>query len=116
MAELTVNGARHELSLERERSLLQVLREELGLTGAKYACGEGACGACTVLLDGEPIHSCVTPAREADGRAVTTIEGLGTEDDLHPVQRAFVEEAAMQCGFCTPGMIVCAVALLERSP
>src|SRR2546430_17361567 len=102
MAELTVKGTRHELSLERERSLLQVLREELGLTGAKYACGEGARGACTVLLDGEPIHSCVTPAREAHGRAVTTIEGLGTEDGLRPVQRAFVEVTPMQCGFGTP--------------
>src|SRR5437764_14106614 len=116
MAELTVNGARHELSLERERSLLQVLREELGLTGAKYACGEGACGACTVLLDGEPIHSCVTPVGDAAGRAVTTIEGLTPPGALHPVQRAFAEAAAMQCGFCTPGMIVRAAALLERTP
>src|SRR5205809_7401998 len=104
MPELTVNGVRHELSLDRERSLLQVLREELGLTGAKYACGEGACGACTVLLDGEPVRACVTPAREATGRAVTTVEGLAAAAGLHPVQRAFAETAAFQCGDCTPGM------------
>src|SRR5438034_8126364 len=101
MPELTVNGVRHELSLDRERSLLQVLREELGLTGAKYACGEGACGACTVLLDGDPIHSCVTPVGGAAGHAITTIEGLGSADALHPLQQAFLETAAMQCGYCT---------------
>jgi isoquinoline 1-oxidoreductase len=114
MPEIIVNGVRHELSLEHERSLLQVLREELGLTGAKYACGEGACGACTVLLDGDPIHSCVTPVGDAAGREVTTVEGLGSPAGLHPVQRAFLETAAMQCGYCTPGMVVRAAALLER--
>src|SRR5947207_13602165 len=116
MPELTVNGARHELSLEPDRSLLQVLREELGLTGAKYACGEGACGACTVLVDGEPVRACVTQAREAAGRAVTTVEGLASAAGLHPVQRAFAETAAFQCGYCTPGMVVTAAALLDRNP
>jgi CO/xanthine dehydrogenase Mo-binding subunit/aerobic-type carbon monoxide dehydrogenase small subunit (CoxS/CutS family) len=115
MPELTVNGARHELSLDPERSLLQVLREELGLTGAKYACGEGACGACTVLLDGDPVFSCVTPVGDAIGRVVITVEGLGRPGGLHPVQRAFVDVAAMQCGYCTPGMVVRAAALLERT-
>src|SRR4029453_16966627 len=99
MPEIIVNGARHELSLDHERSLLQVLREELGLTGAKYACGEGACGACTVLLDGAPIHSCVTPVGDAAGREVTTVEGLETTAGPHPVQRAFLETAAMQGGY-----------------
>jgi nicotinate dehydrogenase subunit B len=112
---LNVNGVDRELSLEPDRSLLQVLREELGLTGAKYACGEGACGACTVLVDGQPVRSCVTPIAEAAGRAVATVEGLARVGELHPVQLAFVETAAMQCGFCTPGMVMGAVALLERT-
>ena len=116
MPAFTVNGVPRELSLEPHRSLLQVLREELHLTGAKYACGEGACGACTVLVDGDPVRSCVTPVGETVDRSVTTIEGLAPEGSLHPVQRAFLDTAAMQCGYCTPGMIMNAVALLGRVP
>jgi len=113
---LTVNGARHEVARAPERSLLYVLREELDLTGAKYACGEGQCGACMVLLDGEPHPACKTPLADVDGRAITTIEGIGDGGGLHAVQRAFLEVDAMQCGYCTPGMIVSAVALLARNP
>jgi nicotinate dehydrogenase subunit B len=111
-----VNGVPREVSLEKERSLLQVLREEIGLPGAKYACGEGACGACTVLLGAEPIRACVTSVREVADRDVTTIEGLAEEGRLHPVQTAFLDVGAMQCGYCTPGMILSAAALLERTP
>ena len=113
---MVVNRAVHELSLEPERSLLSVLREELGLTGAKPGCGEGVCGACTVLVDGEPVRSCITLAIDVAGRAVTTVEGLARDGMLHPVQRAFVEEGAMQCGYCTPGMILGVASLLEKSP
>ena len=113
---MVVNRAVHELSLEPERSLLSVLREELGLTGAKPGCGEGVCGACTVLVDGEPVRSCITLAIDVAGRAVTTVEGLARDGTLHPVQRAFVEEGAMQCGYCTPGMILGVASLLEKSP
>lgn len=113
--EITVNGRSHRVRPEPDRTLLVVLREELGLTGAKYGCGEGACGACTVLMDGAPVRSCVTAVAEADGRSVTTVEGLAS-DGLHPVQRAFLDEGAMQCGYCTPGMVMSAVALLQNEP
>ncbi|HCP62104.1 MAG TPA: isoquinoline 1-oxidoreductase [Actinobacteria bacterium] len=113
---LIVNGSPHELSLQPERTLLSVLRDELDLTGTKYGCGEGVCGACTVLLDGEPVHACRVAFEEAVGRSVTTVEGLATGAALHPVQQAFLEAGAMQCGFCTPGMIVRAVALLAVDP
>ena len=113
---ITVNGKLHSVDTEPERPLLEVLREDLGLTGTKYGCGEGQCGACTVLLDGKAIFSCLTPVSAADGRQVLTIEGLATSGKLHPVQQAFLEEGAMQCGYCTPGMIVRTVALLETSP
>lgn len=112
MAKLVVNGADHEIVDTAERSLLAVLREELDITSAKYGCGEGACGACTVLMDGQPVRACVTPARDAFGRQITTIEGLSAGGVLHPVQRAFIEESAMQCGYCTPAMILAAAALL----
>jgi isoquinoline 1-oxidoreductase len=112
----TVNGVHRELALEPDRSLLHVLREELHLTGAKYACGEGACGACTVLVDGDPVRACVTPVGETVNRSVTTVEGLAPEGSLHPVQRAFLDTAAMQCGYCTPGMIMNAVPLVGRIP
>lgn len=115
-AVVTVNGAAHPISLARERSLLFFLREELGLTGAKYGCGEGACGACTVLLDGQAVRACQVPVREAAGRQVTTIEGLAPPGGLHPVQQAFLDVGAMQCGYCTPGMILGAAALLEANP
>ena len=114
--QMVVNRAVHELSLEPERSLLSVLREELGLTGAKPGCGEGVCGACTVLVDGEPVRSCITPAVDVADRAVTTVEGLARDGLMHPVQRAFVEERAMQCGYCTSGMILGLASLLEKSP
>lgn len=113
---LRVNGERHEVFIEPNRILLDVLREELVLTGAKEACGTGACGACTVLLDGRPANSCITLAMEAEGKKIETIEGLSGEGDLHPLQRAFIEHHAFQCGFCTPGMILTARALLYRNP
>ena len=112
---LDVNGNQHLLAVEPERRLLSVLRDDLGLLGARLGCGEGECGACTVLADGEPVRSCVTTMAEVAGRRVTTVEGLSPQGRLHPVARAFVEEGALQCGFCTAGMIVSAVALLERN-
>jgi aerobic-type carbon monoxide dehydrogenase small subunit (CoxS/CutS family) len=116
VAELRVNGIDRPVTLDRERSLLLVLRDELGLTGTKYGCGEGECGACKVLLDGVAVRSCVTPVAEALGRSVTTIEGLSSGDRLHPVQQAFVDAGAFQCGFCIPGMIVAAASLLTQNP
>ncbi len=112
----TVNGKARQLDTEPERPLLEVLREDLGLTGTKYGCGEGQCGACTVLLDGRPVLSCITNVRAVRERSVTTIEGLAGDGALHPVQQSFVEEGAMQCGYCTPGMILQTVALLARHP
>jgi len=113
---LIVNGKERTITTDRQRSLLDVLREELHLTGAKYGCGEGRCGACTVIMDGKRILSCVTPVAQADKKSITTIEGLAKGDSLHPVQEAFLAEGAMQCGYCTPGMILTAVALLEKNP
>lgn len=113
---LRVNGIDHPVALDRDRSLLYVLREELGLTGTKYGCGEGECGACKVLIDGVAVRSCMTPVGEAVGRSITTIEGLADGERLHPVQEAFLEAGAFQCGYCTPGMILAVVALLSRTP
>ena len=113
---LTVNGREHTLDTEPERPLLDVLREDLGLTGAKYGCGEGRCGACSVLLGDKRIFSCSTPVKIAAGKIVTTIEGLAGNEGLHPVQQAFCDAEAYQCGYCTPGMIVAAVALLKNKP
>jgi len=113
---LTVNGKERTVVTDPERSLLDVLREALHLTGAKYGCGEGRCGACTVLMDGRRTLSCVTPVARADKKTITTIEGLADGDSLHPVQQAFLDEGAIQCGYCTPGMILNAVALLEKNP
>ena len=113
---LTVNGEAVDVQAEPERSLLSVLQHELELTGTKYGCGEGNCGACTVLLDAEPVRSCITPFASASGRSVTTIEGLAEGDQLHPVQQAFAEHSAFQCGYCTPGFIISSVALLNRQP
>jgi aerobic-type carbon monoxide dehydrogenase small subunit (CoxS/CutS family) len=112
----TVNGEAREVDTSPDRPLLEVLREDLQLTGPKFGCGEGQCRACTVLLDGAPALSCITPVRSAAGKRITTIEGLAQGGKLHPVQQAFVEEGAMQCGYCTPGMILRTVALLERTP
>ena len=113
---LTVNGVARTVTTDPQRPLLDVLREDLHLTGTKYGCGEGRCGACTVLMDGKPARSCVVPVSLADKKSITTIEGLAKGDSLHPVQEAFLEEGAMQCGYCTPGMILSAVALLQDKP
>jgi aerobic-type carbon monoxide dehydrogenase small subunit (CoxS/CutS family) len=112
---LRVNGATHEVQAEPTDTLLSVLREDLGLTGSKYGCGEGQCGACTVLLDGQAVRSCVTRVPAAAQKAITTIEGLAEGERLHPVQQAFLEVEAFQCGYCTPGMIMAAVALLRAN-
>ncbi|MEZ5354821.1 MAG: (2Fe-2S)-binding protein [Bryobacteraceae bacterium] len=112
----TVNGKRVAVDTDPTRPLLEVLREDLALTGTKYGCGEGQCRACTVLMDGRPVTSCLTPVRAAAGKSVTTIESLAGGGALHPVQQAFVEEGAMQCGYCVPGMVLRTVALLRDKP
>lgn len=112
---LTVNGTVRTTTTDPARSLLHVLREEFGLTGTKYACGEGHCGACNVLMDGRLERSCVTSISMAEGKAVVTLEGMSDGDTLHPVQEAFLEEHAVQCGYCTSGMIMAATALLQRN-
>ncbi|MDX2247426.1 MAG: (2Fe-2S)-binding protein [Bacteroidia bacterium] len=114
--ELHINNQTYDVSLKAGQSLLSALRDELHLTGSKYGCGEGQCGACTVLLDGIPMRSCIYPALSAAGRKITTIEGLAKDDQLHPVQQAFLEKEALQCGYCTSGMIMSAVALLKKNP
>jgi aerobic-type carbon monoxide dehydrogenase small subunit (CoxS/CutS family) len=117
--ELTINQRAVRVETDPDRMLLGVLRDELDLTGTKYGCGEGRCGACTVLVDGEAVRSCLARVGTVAGKAITTIEGLeGVDGEIHPVQRAFLEEGAFQCGFCTPGMIVAAAGLLasEKAP
>ena len=114
--ELTVNGERHEADVWAGESLLYVLRERLGLPGSKNACEQGECGSCSVLLDGKLVCACLVLAAQADGHEVVTVEGLGEDGELHPVQAAFAETGAVQCGFCTPGFIVATVDLLARSP
>ena len=116
MFTLSVNGAEHKLDVPSDLPLLSALRDELNLTGTKYGCGEGQCGACTVLLNGNPIRSCRTPVSAAAGKKIVTIEGLEHDGQLHPVQQAFLEREAFQCGYCTSGMIMSAVALLEQTP
>jgi len=113
---LTVNGKPYTVAIDPQTSLLNVLREDLDLTGSKYGCGEGQCGACTVLLDGKAQRSCITRVGAVSQRQITTIEGLANGEHLHPVQQAFLEAGAMQCGYCTSGMIMSAVALLQRNP
>jgi aerobic-type carbon monoxide dehydrogenase small subunit (CoxS/CutS family) len=113
---LLVNGKEHQAEIAPEATLLNVLRDQLGLTGAKYGCGEGQCGACTVLMDGSAVRSCRTQVSAAVGKKITTIEGLVRGEKLHPVQQAFLQVEAFQCGYCTPGMIMSAVALLEHTP
>ncbi len=113
---LNVNGQQRTLSTDPQRPLLEVLREEFQLTGTKYGCGEGQCGACTVLVDGRRLLSCVTPVSRVDGKTITTIEGLAQGDALHPVQEAFLAEGAIHCGYCTPGMVLSTVALLKEKP
>jgi aerobic carbon-monoxide dehydrogenase small subunit len=113
---VTVNGTAHELSVPPHRTLLEVIREDLNLTGTKEGCGEGECGSCTVIMGGKTVNSCLVLGVEADGREIVTIEGLAEGDTLNPLQKAFVEHAGMQCGFCTPGMIMSAKALLDHNP
>ncbi len=113
--DLSINGATHTIDAEPDRTLLTVLRDELDLTGSKYGCGEGQCGACTVIIDGLPARSCQTRAAAIAGRRITTIEGLEVHGRLHPLQDAFLEVGAMQCGYCTPGMIVSGAALLAKN-
>jgi len=114
--ELQVNGQLYEAFVEPWRTLAEVLREELGLTGVKVACDTGDCGSCTILVDGKAVKSCLMLASQARGKEITTIEGLATEEGLHPLQEAFIEHFAVQCGYCTPGMILKAKALLDESP
>ena len=114
--ELHVNNRRYTVDADPERSLLSVLREELNLTGAKYGCGEGQCGACTVSLDGANIRSCITPVSAARGKHILTVEGLVSGNKLHPVQEAFLEADALQCGYCTSGMVMAGVELLSKDP
>ena len=116
ISELHVNGSRIRIDADADRSLLSVLRDDLDLTGSKYGCGEGQCGACTVLIDGQAIRSCVTKLSAAAGKKVITIEGIEKNGRLHPLQEAFLEADALQCGYCTPGMIMSSVALLARNP
>lgn len=113
---LKVNGTNYEVQTKPAATLLSLLRDELELTGTKDGCQEGECGTCTVLLDGVPVNSCLTLAAQCNGKEVVTIEGIAINGSLHPVQQAFVESGAIQCGFCTPGMILSAVALLDRIP
>jgi aerobic-type carbon monoxide dehydrogenase small subunit (CoxS/CutS family) len=111
-----INGRQRAIAAAGERSLLSVLRDDLALTGCKYGCGEGECGACTVLIDGQATRSCITPLADCAGKRITTIEGLAEGEKLHPLQQAFVDCGALQCGYCTPGMILSGVALLEKHP
>ena len=115
VTEFRLNGVRRKVEADPDRSLLSVLRDDLDLTGSKYGCGEGQCGSCTVMLDGAAVRSCITPLRAAAGRQITTIEGLETNGRLHPLQEAFLETESMQCGYCTPGMIVSGAALLRNN-
>ncbi len=114
--ELTINGQKRRVEADRAETLLSVLRDKLDLTGTKYGCGEGMCGACTVLIGKEAVRSCTVLVGDAVGKPITTIEGLAKGDKLHPVQQAFLDEAAFQCGYCTPGMIMASVGLLQSKP
>lgn len=113
---LNVNGVEHKVSAEQDTSLLEVLRNDLGLVGTKYGCGESQCGACTVLLGGSPVHSCITGLAEAAGKPILTIESLAKDGKLHPLQQAFLDEGAMQCAYCVSGMIMAAYGLLQKIP
>ena len=113
---LTVNGEMKTIDVEEHKTLLWVLRNQLNLTGPKMGCGNGKCGACSVLMNGNVVNSCLVLAMEADGQEITTIEGIGRPDNLHPLQQSFVDSGAIQCGFCTPGMILSAKALLDENP
>jgi len=116
ISELHVNGNKLRIDADTDRSLLSILRDDLDLTGSKYGCGEGQCGACTVLIDGQATRSCITKLGAAAGKKITTIEGIEKNGRLHPLQEAFLEADALQCGYCTPGMIMSSVALLSKNP
>lgn len=116
MAKLNVNGKTFDLDVQPQETLAEVLRNKLGLQGVRVSCNEGECGSCTVLIDGEPATSCLMLALQAEGKRITTIEGLGSYDNLHPIQEAFIEEQGFQCGFCTPGIILSTKAFLEKNP
>ncbi len=113
---LKVNGTQTRVQVEEDKTLLYLIREVLGLKGTKEGCGDGDCGACTVLLDGKVVNSCLVLAVQAEGKELVTIEGIGSEDNLHPIQQAFIEQGAVQCGYCTPGMVLSAKALLDDIP
>ncbi len=113
--QLTVNGKSYSVETEPDTDLLEVIRDDIGLTGTKYGCGESMCGACTVLLDGVAVHSCITQLSEVSGKQITTIEGLEKDGQLHPLQQAFLDEGAMQCAYCVPGMIMKAAELLRSN-
>lgn len=114
--EFVINGKPYELSIPPWKTLLEMIREDLILTGTKEGCGQGECGSCTVIMGGKTVNSCLVPAVEADNQEIITIEGLADGENLHPIQNAFVEQAGMQCGFCTPGVIISAKSLLDRNP
>jgi len=114
--QLTVNGKKYNLEVENDTTLLKLLRNELGMTGTKEGCGAGECGACTVIMDGKAVDSCITLAVQANGKDITTIEGLADGKQLHPIQNAFINAGAIQCGFCTPGMVLSTKALLDHNP
>jgi len=116
LIKLKINGDSHEVAVEPWRTLLEVIRDTIGLTGTKRGCDEGDCGACTVLMNGRSVNSCLVLAVEAQGQEITTIEGLADGDQLHPIQQAFVEHGGLQCGYCTPGMILSAKAFLDKNP
>lgn len=113
---VTVNDVYYEVAVKPNQTLVDMIRYDLGLTGTKNGCGEGDCGACTVILDGAPVNSCLVLAMQADGRKITTIEGVEGKEGLHPLQKAFLEKGAVQCGFCTPGMVLSAKSLLDENP
>jgi isoquinoline 1-oxidoreductase subunit alpha len=116
ISEIFINGTKLKIDADADRSLLSVLRDDLDLTGSKYGCGEGQCGACTVLIDGQAVRSCTTKMRGVVGKKIITIEGIEKNGHLHPLQEAFLEADALQCGYCTPGMIMSGVALLNKTP
>jgi carbon-monoxide dehydrogenase small subunit len=116
LIELKINGDIHEVAIDPRRTLVEVLRDDLDLTGTKESCGDGDCGACTVIMDGKTVNACLTLALEAQGKDIMTIEGLAQNGKLHPLQQAFIDHFAVQCGFCTPGMILSAKALLDKNP
>jgi carbon-monoxide dehydrogenase small subunit len=116
LIKITVNGKKHEITVQPNQTLVKVLREALGLTGTKVGCEMGDCGTCTVIMDGKAVNACLVLAVQADGREILTIEGLARDEALHPLQESFIMEGAIQCGFCTPGMIMSAQALLKENP